>query len=273
MLYICGTPIGNLEDITIRQLNTLKKVDLIAAEDTRHTRKLLTHFEIKTPLTSYHEYNKTSKTDYLLKELLEGKDIALVTDSGMPIISDPGLEIVKACHENNIAVTTVPGPTAFVSGYILSGMGTESFVFEGFLTKKQKKQLDHLANEERTIILYESPHKLLKTLKLLVGVLGADRKIATVREITKLYEEVRHFNLDEAVKYYEMNAPMGEFVLVIKGKESVVEKDDTPLEIQVQNLIESGVSKNEAIKLVAKKMDLPKREVYAKVNIDEKQDE
>ena len=266
MLYIVGTPIGNLEDMTFRQIKTLKEVDLIAAEDTRHSRKLLNHFEIKTSLTSYHEHNKDTKTDFLIKEMLLGKNIAIITDGGMPIISDPGLEIVEKCHENGIGVTTIPGPTAFVSAFVMSGINSSSFVFEGFLSKKQKKQLESISKEERAVIIYESPHKLLKTLIRLKDALGGDRKIATVREITKLYEEVLTFTLDEAVKYYENNQPMGEFVVVIDGNKQEKEISTVPISEQVDEYIAIGYSKNDAIKQVAKDMDLPKREVYASVN-------
>ena len=262
MLYICGTPIGNLEDMTFRQINTLKTVDLIAAEDTRHSRKLLTHFEIQTPMTSYHEHNKAEKTNYLIKEMLAGKQIALITDSGMPVISDPGLEIVAQCYEHGIQVTTVPGPTAFVSGFVLSGISSGRFVFEGFLSKKQKKHIDYLKTEERAIILYESPHKLLNTLQRLNEVLGSERVIAVTRELTKKYEEVKRMTLGEAVSYYESNTPMGEFVLVIEGQVQEKEVSDVPIITQVENYINQGYAKNDAIKQVAKDMELPKRVIY-----------
>lgn len=265
MLYICGTPIGNLQDITLRQLDTLKAVDLIAAEDTRHSRKLLTHFGINTPLTSYHDHSSETKTKYLLEKLLEGKKIALITDSGMPIISDPGLDIVRMCHANNIPVTTVPGPTAFVSALIMSGLDVSSFTFFGFLTKKQKKDLSFLAKHEHTIILYEAPHKILKTLELLKEALGENRLISISREITKFYEETLRLTIGEAVEHYKQNAPQGEFVIVIEKAEIEPQANTTPIIEQVDNYIAKGYPKKDAIKMVAKDMRLPKSIIYKEV--------
>ncbi|MCL1995040.1 MAG: 16S rRNA (cytidine(1402)-2'-O)-methyltransferase [Defluviitaleaceae bacterium] len=265
MLYICGTPIGNLQDITLRQLDILKTVDIIAAEDTRHSRKLLTHFGITTPITSYHSHSGEGKGRFLLAKLQQGKKIALITDSGMPLISDPGIDIVRMCRENNIPITTVPGPTAFVSALVLSGFDTASFTFFGFLSKKQKKDLSFLVNHEQTIILQEAPHKITKTLELLQNALGAERPIAISREITKLYEETLCFTLGEAVSYYKENAAQGEFVIVIEGREAEPEVITTPIPDQVASYMEKGFSKKEAIKMVAKDMRLPKSVVYREV--------
>lgn len=268
MLYIVGTPIGNLEDITLRQLRILKEVDLIAAEDTRHSRKLLNHFNIKTPLTSYHEYSGENKTNYLIEQIKQGKSIAIISDSGMPIISDPGFEIVLACYENNISVTTVPGPSAFVSGLVLSGFDPASFVFLGFLNKKQKKDLDFLNKESRTSIIYEAPHKLAKTLQLFLENLNPNRKIAIAREITKFYEEVLHMTIQEASEYYKEKNPVGEYVIILAGEYIKEEKSTLSILEQVESYLEKGLSKKEAIKQVSKDMNLPKNDVYKEVAND-----
>ncbi|MCL1935086.1 MAG: 16S rRNA (cytidine(1402)-2'-O)-methyltransferase [Defluviitaleaceae bacterium] len=270
MLYICGTPIGNLEDITIRQLRILEEVDIIAAEDTRHSKKLLSHFDIKTPLISYHEYSRENKKNYIIEKLLKGKSIALITDSGMPLISDPGIEIVKECYNKNIPITTIPGPTAFVSAFVMSGFYSTSFTFYGFLTKNQKKNLSFLKKNNTTAIIYESPHKLLKTLILLKEELGENQKIAIAREITKLYEQILCFTLKEAVNYYENNKIIGEFVLVLEQNENENENEIStiPLDIQVSQYIEQGYSKKESIKKVAKDMNIPKSEVYKFTIVD-----
>ena len=265
MLYICGTPIGNLEDITMRQLRILQEVDLIAAEDTRHSRKLLHHFDIKTPMISYHEHSNESKTDELLKQLLAGKKIAIISDSGMPVISDPGFQLVTACNQLKIPVTTVPGPTAFVSALLMSGFNPDSFVFLGFLNKKQKKDLSFLHREDKTVLIYEAPHKLVKTLTLFQEQLNPQRKIAIAREITKLYEEVLHVTIQEACDYYQEHQPMGEYVLVLAGEVIKQEKNEMPISDQVVAYQQKGISKKDAIKQVAKDMDLPKNEVYKEV--------
>ena len=267
MLYICGTPIGNLEDITVRQLKTLKEVDLIAAEDTRHTVKLLNYFDIKTPLTSYHEHNKKKKDDKIIKMLKEGKNIALVTDAGMPGISDPGEDIIRLCIENNIKITTIPGPTALISGLIMSGLDTSRFIFEGFLPqsgKEQKKVLQQLEEEERTTIFYESPHRLTKTLEIFKSLLGENRKIAVAREITKFYEEILYFQLGTAVEYFENNPAKGEIVLIIEGKEPSVAKkwENFSIEEHVEYYVDEGHSKKDAIKLVAKDRLVAKSQIY-----------
>ena len=262
MLYITGTPIGNLQDITIRQLNILKNVDLIAAEDTRHSRKLLNYYGITTTLTSYHSHSGDSKVKFLIDKLQQGKSIALITDSGMPIISDPGIDIILQCKNYNIPFTTIPGPTAFVSALVMSSFETTKFSFYGFLSQKQKKDLSFILKDEKTIIIYEAPHKLKKTLQLLKDVLELDRKICIARELTKKYEEVLNFNIEEACEYYNNIMPKGEFVIVIQSKKLENEVSKTPLLEQVNAYIKKGNTKKEAIKLVAKDMKLPKNEVY-----------
>ena len=217
-LYVVGTPIGNLEDMSVRAVKTLQEVDFIAAEDTRVTLKLLNHFEIKTPMTSYHEYNKIDKGHYLVEQLLEGKNIALVTDAGTPGISDPGEELVAMCYEAGIEVTSLPGPAACITALTMSGLPTRRFAFEAFLPRDKKERalvLDGLANETRTIIIYEAPHHLVKTLEELESVLGSDRKLTICRELTKRYEEKMQTTLGDSLSYYEQNEPRGEYVLVL----------------------------------------------------------
>ncbi len=216
-LYIVGTPIGNLKDITLRAIDTLGQVSLIAAEDTRRTRNLTTHYNIKTPIISYYEYNKLTRGDYLIRLLKEGKDIALVSDSGMPGISDPGFHIINLAMKNNIPVTVIPGPTAFTAGLVLSGMPAHRFAFEGFLPPKstsRKNRLKELSGEDRTIILYESPHRLIKCLADIEEVMG-DRVIAVAREVTKKFEEVKRGKVSEILKFFTEHKPRGEFVIVI----------------------------------------------------------
>ena len=218
-LYLCATPIGNLDDITFRVLNTLKEVDLIAAEDTRHSIKLLNHFDIKTPMTSYHEFNKFDKARYLVEQMQQGVTIALITDAGTPGISDPGEELVKQCYEAGIEVTSLPGPAACITALTLSGMSTRRFCFEAFLpSDKKEKQwiLEELKAETRTIILYEAPHRLVKTLEELREALG-DRKITICRELTKKYEEAFRTTLSEAIDHYQECDPKGECVIVVQG--------------------------------------------------------
>lgn len=272
ILYICGTPIGNLEDITLRQLRVLKEVSLIAAEDTRHTIKLLNYYNISCPLTSYHEFNKKEKGIKIIEKLLEGESVALVTDAGMPAISDPGEDIIALCYENNITVTTVPGPTAIISALILSGISPRQYIFEGFLpqNKKEYKQaLNRISKESRTIVLYESPHRLVKTLEILKETLGNERRLAIVRELTKKHEEVIRLTIKEAIIYYGENKPRGEFVLVIEGKEYLEENTWEKISIyeHIEMYINDGYDKKEAIKLVAKERNIPKRDVYDKVMI------
>lgn len=270
-LYLCATPIGNLEDITLRVLRTLKEVDLIAAEDTRHSIKLLNHFEINTPMTSYHEYNKIDKGRYLIGLLKEGQNIALITDAGTPGISDPGEELVKMAYEEGVVVTSLPGPSAVVTALTLSGLSTRRFAFEAFLPsdKKEKQNiLKDLKSEKRTIVLYEAPHRLLKTLKELMEYLG-DRKVTVIRELTKKHETVFPTCLSEAVRHYEAEAPKGECVLVLEGlkAEEAAEKEREmyermPLEDHMKLYLDKGMDKKEAMKAVASDRGVSKRDIY-----------
>ena len=219
-LYLCATPIGNLEDITLRVLRTLREVDLIAAEDTRNSIRLLNHFQIKTPMTSYHEYNKIEKAWQLVDRLREGKNIALITDAGTPGISDPGEELVRICTEEGITVTSLPGPAACITALTMSGLPTRRFAFEAFLPREKKERaeiLSHLKEETRTIVLYEAPHHLKKTLDELCDVLG-NRQAAVCRELTKRYEEKTLSTISDLISYYKDNEPRGEYVLIIHGK-------------------------------------------------------
>ncbi len=271
ILYLCATPIGNLKDITARVLETLEQVDLIAAEDTRNSIHLLTHFGIRTPMTSYHEYNKTEKAYSLIHSLKEGKNIALITDAGTPAISDPGEVLVRMCIEEGITVTSLPGPAACITALTVSGLPTRRFCFEGFLPsdKKERKQiLEELKTESRTIILYEAPHHLKKCLKDLHEALG-QRKITLCRELTKRFETVFATTIEEAMEYYETEEPRGEYVLVVAGrdlKEAVLTErqkySDVPIRQQVETLMEKGMDKKSAMKEVAGLRGIPKREVY-----------
>lgn len=271
MLYLCATPIGNLEDITYRVLRILGEVDLIAAEDTRNSIKLLNHFEIKTPMTSYHEYNKYDKGRYLVEQMLEGKNIALITDAGTPGISDPGEELVAMCYEAGISVTSLPGPAACITALTISGLPTRRFAFEAFLPSDKKERgkiLDELKNETRTVILYEAPHRLVRTLEELLDALG-NRSISLCRELTKKHETVFRGSLEEAVSWYRENPPKGECVMVVEGRsrEEIEEKkrqqwEDMPLEQHMEHYMRQGIDKKEAMKLVAKDRGISKREVY-----------
>lgn len=270
-LYICGTPIGNLEDITLRQLRILKEVDLIAAEDTRRTIKLLNYYEISCPLTSYHEFNKKDKGAKIIQELLSGKNIALVSDAGMPCVSDPGEDIINLCYENDITVTTVPGATAVISALILSGISSKQYAFFGFLPhnkKEQKETLEYISKETKTIVLYEAPHRLTKTLEALKDSIGEEREISIIREITKKHEEVLKFSIEEAILYHKENSPRGEYVIVISGGDAAGsianEKSwgNLSIEEHVDMYVEGGSTKKDAIKLVAKDRLLSKRDVY-----------
>lgn len=270
-LYLCATPIGNLEDITFRVLRTLKEVDLIAAEDTRNTLKLLNHFEIKTPMTSYHEYNKFDKARYLVEKLANGVNIALVTDAGTPGISDPGEEIVRQAYEAGIKVTSLPGACACVTALTLSGLSTRRFAFEAFLPndkKERKAILEILRNETRTLIIYEAPHHLKATLNELYDALG-DRKITLCKELTKLHETAQLMTLQSAIEYYSENAPKGEYVLVIEGKtleELETEKQDSWKSMSIPEHMEiylsQGIPKKDAMKKVASDRGISKRDVY-----------
>ncbi len=270
-LYICGTPIGNLEDITYRTLRVLNEVDLIAAEDTRHSIKLLNHFEISKPLTSYHEYNKDNKGEYLINKLLSGENIALISDAGMPGISDPGEDIIKQAIENGIEVEVLPGPTASITALIGSGLETGKFAFEGFLDrdkKRRREQLDELKHERRTIIFYESPHRLKDTLKDMLKILG-NRNIAANRELTKKYQEVIRTDIQGCLDIFTEREVKGEFVLIVDGFKGEVEKvdkyDDLDEREYVIKLIEEGITKKDAIKIVCKERKLKKDIVYKQV--------
>lgn len=270
-LYLCATPIGNLDDITFRVLQTLKEVDLIAAEDTRNSIKLLNHFEIKTPMTSYHEYNKIEKGRKLVEKLQSGMNIALITDAGTPGISDPGEELVKMCYDAGIEVTSLPGAAACITALTLSGLSTRRFAFEAFLpSDKREKQaiLKELENETRTIILYEAPHRLLRTLQELFENFG-NRRITVCRELTKKHETAFATTLEEAVAYYEANEPKGECVLVIEGKsreelrqEEVAKWEEMSLEEHMEHYLSQGMEKKDAMKQVAKDRGISKRDVY-----------
>lgn len=269
-VFVCD-PIGNLEDITLRVLNTLREVDLIAAEDTRHSIKLLNHFEIKTPMTSYHEFNKVEKARYLVEKMKEGLNVALVTDAGTPGISDPGEELVRQCYEAGIELTSLPGPAACITALTMSGMATRRFVFEAFLPadKREKAEvLEELKGETRTIILYEAPHRLIRTLGELLEALG-DRRISICRELTKKHETVFRTTFSEALSFYENEEPRGECVLVIEGKsreEIKKEKEQAwesmSIEEHMEQYLSRGTDRKEAMKLVAKDRGISKRDVY-----------
>ncbi|MDD3204858.1 MAG: 16S rRNA (cytidine(1402)-2'-O)-methyltransferase [Lachnospiraceae bacterium] len=270
-LYLCATPIGNLDDITTRVLETLANVDVIAAEDTRNSIKLLNHFEIKVPMTSYHEFNKVEKAVELIRQMQDGKNIALITDAGTPAISDPGEVLVRMCQEAGIVVTSLPGPAACITALTLSGLSTRRFCFEGFLPsdKKEKKDvLEDLINESRTIIIYEAPHRLVRTLQELYKTLG-ERKITICRELTKKFETILPTTLETALAKYEEEAPRGEYVLVIEGKSLDDRKQETinswqemTIEQHMEFYEKDGMDHKEAMKQVAKDRGVSKREVY-----------
>lgn len=275
MLYLCATPIGNLEDITLRVLNTLKSVDFIAAEDTRHSIKLLNHFEIKTPMTSYHEYNKVEKAHQLIAKMQEGQDVALITDAGTPAISDPGEVLVAMCHEAGIAVTSLPGPAACITALTLSGLSTRRFCFEGFLPADKKEKalvLADLKEESRTMILYEAPHHLVKTLEELYETLG-NRKITLCRELTKKFETILPTTLEEALAKYEEEEPRGEYVLVLEGKsfeqkreEAIRSWEEMTIEEHMAYYEAQGMDNKSAMKQVAKDRGVSKRDIYNHLN-------
>ena len=276
ILYLVATPIGNLEDMTFRAVRVLKEADLIAAEDTRNSIKLLNHFEIRTPMTSYHEFNKYNKADRLIEKLSEGQTVALITDAGTPGISDPGEVLVEKCYEAGITVIPVPGACAAVNALIASGQPTRRFAFEAFLPADKKERravIQELKNETRTIVLYEAPHRLVKTLKELRENLG-DRELTLCKELTKKHESFARTTLGEAISAFEDedNAPRGEYVLVIKGKsEETIEAEkaaaweNISVTEHVEMYITGGMTKKDAIKQVALDRNLPKREVYAEV--------
>ena len=270
-LYLCATPIGNLEDITFRVLRVLKEVDLIAAEDTRNSIRLLNHFEIHTPMTSYHEYNKFDKGRELVEQLRAGKNIALITDAGMPGISDPGEELVKMCAEAGITVTVLPGACACVTALTLSGLGTRRFAFEAFLPSDKKERqsvLEELKSETRTMIIYEAPHRLRKTLGELRDTLG-NRRISVCRELTKKHETIFRTDLEAAIRHYEAEAPRGEYVLVIEGRsreEMEKEKQEAWEQMTIAEHValyeQQGVLRKEAMRLAAKDRGVSKRDIY-----------
>lgn len=271
-LYLCATPIGNLEDITYRVLRTLKEVDLIAAEDTRNSIRLLNHFEIKTPMTSYHEYNKIEKAYQLVAKMREGKNIALITDAGTPGISDPGEDIVRICYEEGIPVTSLPGAAACITALTMSGLPTRRFAFEAFLPKDKKEHqavLEELKTEMRTIIIYEAPHHLVRTLQELHDTLGGDRRLTICRELTKRHEEKLQMTLADSLSYYEVNEPRGEYVLIIAGrsreemkKEEQAGWEALSLEEHMAHYESQGIDRREAMKRVAKDRGVSKRDIY-----------
>lgn len=272
MLYICATPIGNMSDITYRVVDTLRGVDLIAAEDTRNSLKLLNAYEISTPMTSYHEHNKYEKAEKLIEQMRSGSTIALITDAGTPAISDPGEVLVRRCHEEGISVTSLPGPSAVITALTLSGLDTRRFVFEGFLPydKKEKNTvLELLKNERRTIVLYEAPHHLIRTLNELEPVLGGDRDITLCRELTKRFETVIRTTIREALEMYEKEEPRGEYVLVIQGKspdiiksEQIALWENKTIQEHMEIYTSQGMDRKEAMKKVAADRGISKRDVY-----------
>ncbi|MFA6697850.1 MAG: 16S rRNA (cytidine(1402)-2'-O)-methyltransferase [Eubacteriales bacterium] len=266
-LYLCATPIGNLEDISLRALRLLREADLVAAEDTRHTIKLLNHYGISKPLISYHEHNQRTRGADLIAALKEGKTVIYCSDAGMPGISDPGADLVRLARQEGIGVSVLPGPSAGITGLVLSGLSTDRFSFEGFLPRNNKERndlLERLAAEDRTIILYESPHRLKRTLKDLYKYLG-DRKISLARELTKVHEQVLSLTIKEAQAYYEQTEPRGELVLVIEGNKSLAKTFDfegISIKDHILTYINKGLSKKEAIRLTTRDRQIPKREVY-----------
>ncbi|HAG43124.1 MAG TPA: 16S rRNA (cytidine(1402)-2'-O)-methyltransferase [Clostridium sp.] len=270
-LYLVPTPIGNLKDITLRALEVLKMVDVVACEDTRQSLKLLNHFNIKKTLISYHKHNENGKSEDIIEMLKEGKNIAIVSDAGTPGISDPGEVIVKKCIEENIDFEVLTGATAITTALVYSGLDTTKFIFRGFLPRENKDRkpiIDDLVNRTETLVFYEAPHRILNTLEFLYENLG-DRKIAICRELTKMYEDIIRMTLDEAIKYYKENSPRGEYVLVLEGKslEELQEEERSKwnslsVEEHIKTYIEKGFSKKDAIKKVAKDREMPKSEVY-----------
>mgnify|MGYP000351220010 FL=1 len=271
-LYLCATPIGNLGDMTPRVVETLQTVDVIAAEDTRNSIKLLNHFDIHTPMTSYHEYNKVEKAHQLVGQLLNGQNIALITDAGTPAISDPGEVLVRMCQEQSVPVTSLPGPAACITALTLSGLPTRRFAFEAFLPmdkKERKEVLEELVNETRTIILYEAPHKLVRTLRDLRETLG-NRRMTLCRELTKKHETAFHSTIDDLLAYYEKEKPLGECVLVIEGKsrqelkeEAAASWEEISIEEHMEIYEKKGMSRKDAMKQVAKDRGVSKRNIYS----------
>ena len=277
-LYLCATPIGNLDDITLRVLETLKSVDIVAAEDTRHTLGLLNHFEIRAKLTSYHEHNKYDKAVQLVAELQNGKNIALVTDAGTPGISDPGEELVRLAHAEGIKVTSLPGASAVITALSMSGLSSRRFVFEGFLEQDKKERalaLERIRKDTRTIVLYEAPHRIKRTLKELMETLG-DRNIRICRELTKIHEEVLEFTISQALRYFEDNEPRGEMVVLIEGLGGEEAENDLravweglSVKEHVQKYIEEGFDEKEAMKKAASDRGVSKRDIYRELKIND----
>lgn len=265
-LYVVGTPIGNLEDMTFRAIEVLKKVQLIAVEDTRHTGKLLQHFQITTPKLSYHDHNRRSRLPELLQRLHQNQAVALVTDAGMPGISDPGYELVKACVEEGIAVVPIPGVSAVTTALCAAGLPTERFAFEGFLPAKgqeRRSRLEALQAEPRTLVIYEAPHRLLQTLQDLLTVMGADRAVVTARELTKLHEQFWRGTLAEAIAYYQLREPQGEFTLVVAGHQSTQPQlSESALLAELEQLIRQGMSRSQASRQLAQQTALGRRQLY-----------
>ncbi|MBX4261670.1 16S rRNA (cytidine(1402)-2'-O)-methyltransferase [Clostridium estertheticum] len=270
-LYLVPTPIGNLKDITLRALEVLESVDIIAAEDTRQSLKLLNHFKIKKILISYHKFNELGKSEDIIRQVKEGKNIAIISDAGTPGISDPGSVIVSKCIEQNIEFVVLPGATAITTALVYSGLDTTKFIFRGFLPRENKERkpiIDDLINRSETLIFYEAPHRLLSTLEFLYENIG-NRKISMCRELTKLYEEIIRLTLEQAIEYYKQNSPRGEYVLVVEGKsKEAIEKDERAkwdsltIEEHIQKYMDDGINKKDAMKLVAKDRNLPKSEIY-----------
>ncbi len=271
MLYLCATPIGNLGDMTPRAIDTLREVDMIAAEDTRNSIKLLNHFDIRTSMTSYHEYNKVEKADWLVEQMLQGKNVALITDAGTPAISDPGEVLVAKCHEAGIRVTSLPGAAACITALTLSGLGTRRFCFEAFLPSDKKERaaiLEELREESRTIVLYEAPHHLVRTLRELLDVLGS-RRLTLCRELTKKFETVLPTTIEDALVMYETEEPRGEYVLVVEGKSLTSKRRERQTAWQSMSIEEhmayytgDGLDEKSAMKQVAKDRGVSKREIY-----------
>ena len=270
-LYLVPTPIGNLKDITLRALEVLQNVDIIAAEDTRQSLKLLNHFNIKKILISYHKFNEQGKSEDIIRQVKEGKNIAIISDAGSPGISDPGSVIVSKCIDQNIEFVVLPGATAITTALVYSGLDTTKFIFRGFLPRENKERkpiIDDLINRSETLIFYEAPHRLLNTLEFLYENIG-NRKISMCRELTKLYEEIIRLTLDEAIEYYKENTPRGEYVLVIEGKsKEAIDKDERAkwdaltIEEHIQKYMDDGINKKDAMKMVAKDRGMPKSEIY-----------
>jgi 16S rRNA (cytidine1402-2'-O)-methyltransferase len=265
-LYIVGTPIGNLEDMTFRAVRILQNVDLIAAEDTRHTGKLLQHFQVKTPQISYHDHNRFQRLGELLEKLHQGNAIALVTDAGMPGISDPGYELVKACADANINIIPIPGVSASITGLSVSGLPTDRFIFEGFLPTKAKERqakLEEFTRESRTIILYEAPHRVRQTLQDFADSLGSEREIVLARELTKLYEEIWRGVVGDAILYYNEKAPKGEYTIILGGvAETPLILSEDAIKAELQELLKQGLTRSQATRQLSQQTSLPRRQLY-----------